>query len=248
MRRWCSSVVAIALLSPVAPVSAQQTSAQGVVQDDIRIRLPLAPCALPVLASLIARSTHVPMGIEAAPEICDVDRKAASDPRDEVSIQGRSVTEALDALVQMDPRYGWTESEGVLVVRPTVASADPTHFLHRTIPSLEIVDERLTGALEKIVNTFSPVPGTGADQFAARTPDGNRRFTVSVSATSIVDALNATVRAHGAMTWLVRYCQPAARSEYALISFSTFDGSGLGIHAAARADDGKIFDACQRQK
>ena len=67
-------------------------------------------------------------------------------------------------------------------------------------------------------------------------------------ATSVLEALNASVRAHGSMWWEVRYCQPAARYEYASIGFNTFDGSGLRGHAATRGDDGKMFDACRARK
>ena len=168
--------------------------------------------------------------------------KTPADPTNEVHLQGISVGEAFDKLIQLDPRYGWTESDGVLVMRPVLASQDPSHFLHQTI-SLNLVDERLSGSLHAILTALSPFLFSASDAIAFRTPEGDRRFSVSLSATSILEALNASVRAHGSMWWEVRDRQPPARDEYADIGFKTFDGSGL--YVSTRGDDGRLFDACR---
>jgi hypothetical protein len=115
------------------------------------------------------------------------------------------------------------------------------------MPSFTVVDGRMSGALHIIQTALGSFPLPEADQYGFSTPEGNQRFSVSLDATSILEALNASVRAHGSMWWEVRYCQPAARYEYASIFFYTFDGSGFGSHGAARRD-GKSFDACSPRK
>jgi hypothetical protein len=249
MRRCDTSLISIAIVLMATFVGAwpQQPPSERIIEEDMRFRPSLVPCAVPALAALIARSVRVPVGIEAAPEQCDVGSKTPPNPANEFFFRGLSVREAFDTLIQLDPRYSWTEADGVLVIRPVFASHDPSHFLHQTI-SLNLVDERLSGALHAIRAAVSPFLVPGGDQFAFRTPEGERRFSVSLGATSILEALNASVRAHGSMWWEVRYCQPAARYEYATIGFKTFDGSGLSGRAATRRDDGTMFDACRSPK
>ena len=245
--RCLASLVAIPLAATIVAASPQQSPTDRIIEEDLRLRSPLVPCAVPAYAALVVRSAKVPAGIEAVPEPCDVSTKTPATPANDVFLQGVSVGEAFDKLIQLDPRYSWTESDGVSVIRPVLASNDSSHFLHQTI-SLNLVDERLSGALRAIQTALTPFLPQGVDQFAFRTPDGNRRFSVSLNATSVLEALNASVRAHGSMWWEVRYCQPPAQYEYASIGFNTFDGSGLRGHAATRGDDGKMFDACLSRK
>lgn len=244
MRRCVTSLIAVLLMATFVAARPQQPPTDRIIEEDLRLRPPLVPCAVPVYAALIARSARVPAGIEAVPESCDdVYRKSRANPPSDVFLQSLSVADAFDRLVQLDSRYAWTEENGVLVIRPVLASSDPSHFLNQTI-SLNLVDEPLTAALSAIQTALGPVR-IPADPLKLRTPEGARRFSVNLKATSILAALNASVRSHGSMWWEVRYCQPAARYEYATIGFKTFDGSGLSSHVATRGDDGRFFDACR---
>jgi hypothetical protein len=245
--RCRASLLAIPLAATIVAASPQHSPTDRIIEEDLRVRPPLAPCAVPAYAALVVRSAKVPAGIEAVPERCDVGSKTPADSANDVFLQGVSVRDAFDKLIQLDPRYTWTEADGVPVVRPVLASHDRSHFLHQTI-SLNLVDERLSEALRAIQTALSPFLPQGGDQFAFRTPEGSRRFSVNLNATSVLEALNASVRAHGSMWWEVRYCQPPARYEYASIGFNTFDGSGLRGHAVTRGDDGKMFDACRSRE
>lgn len=245
--RCLASLLAIPLAATIVAASPQQSPTDRIIEEDLRLRSPLVPCAVPAYAALVVRSAKVPAGIEAVPERCDVGSKTPANPANDVFLQGVSVRQAFDKLIQLDSRYTWTEADGVPVIRPVLASHDRSHFLHQTI-ALNLVDERLSGALRAIQAALSPFLPRGGDQFGFRTPEGDRRFSVSLNATSVLEALNASVRAHGSMWWEVRYCQPAARYEYASIGLNTFDGSGLRGHAATRGDDGRMFDPCRQGK
>jgi hypothetical protein len=241
-----SALLSLAVaISFIAVPFAQQPPSERIIDTDLRIQTPLVPCAVLGFVRRIAQSVRVPVGIEAVPESCDIERNVAFDSANEVSLNGLTVVDAFNKLAQLDPRYGWSDADGVLVIRPVLASSDPSHFLHQTLRSWNLTDERLGGALNAIQSALSGLPLARGDQYAMRTPEGERRFSVALNATSILEALNASVRAHGSMWWEVRYCLPAARYEYATITFYTFDGSGLGSHTAARRADGTTFDACR---
>jgi hypothetical protein len=243
MRRCVTSLIAVLLMATFVAAWPQQPVTDRIIEEDLRLRPPLVPCAVPAYAALVVRSARVPAGIEAVAERCSVGTRTPSNAANDVFLQGVSVREAFDKLVQLDPRYSWTESDGVLVMRPVLASHDPSHFLHQTI-TFNLNDGRLSGALYEIKSALSPFPFLGGDQFGFSTPEGNRRFSVSLNATSVLEALNTSVRTHWSMWWEVTYCQPLARYEYATVGFKTFDGSGLSSHVSTRGDDGKMFDAC----
>ena len=43
----------------------------------------------------------------------------------------------LEAITAADPRYEWREDDGVVVVRPVAAWADPAHLLHSEVDALK---------------------------------------------------------------------------------------------------------------
>ena len=77
-----------------------------------------------------------------------------------------------------------------------------------------------------------------------RTEQGNRHITVGLGATSLLEAMNAVARAHGAMWWQVRYCQAGVRREFAEIHLFTFDMSGIGARGMVRRPDGRWTSPC----
>jgi hypothetical protein len=233
------------LILATAALAPQSQPTERTIEEDVRIRLPLMPCAVPGIAKRIARSVRASLGVEPVPEPCSYDGKRPADPADELVLTGVSLRTAFDRLIELDPRYSWTEVDGVIVMRPLLAWNDRNHFLHRTIPSFNLDDQRMGGALDAIQTALGPWRFIRNDQLAPRTPEGERRFSVALNATSIIEALNAVVREHGALWWDVRYCKPQARYEYATIQLNTFDGSGLGGHAPVRREDGTSFNACE---
>ena len=202
----------------------------NVVIDDYSLRydLPLKPCLAPYVAFRLALSTRVPMGIEALPEACERGTPPQPPATGELRLAGRTIGEAFDLLVQADPRYVWAEADGVVVIRPLVAWIDEDHFLHRPMPATSLEDARLTGALEAIHSALRPDrPGVDLDQFAATTTDSAHRFSTELN-DSVIESLNAVVRAHGSLFWRVNYCRTPATLDHASILLYTFDGSGFG--------------------
>jgi hypothetical protein len=67
------------------------------------------------------------------------------------------------------------------------------------------------------------------------TAEANRQFSVSISGSSALAALNGVVRAHGGLKWELGYCQPQRRVEFARIFLHTFDSAGIAGQPAAGA-------------
>ena len=155
-----------------------------------------------------------------------------------------SVSRAFDRLVELDERYVWSEADGVLVIRPGVTWFDTNHFLNRKIPLFRVKEGRMWTAMNEVHSALGGARGPADELMPARTPQSGRMFSVALTATTAVDALNAVVRAHGSLRWTVEYCKPQARFEYAMLRFNTFDGDGVGRRSATQRDDGTWSDAC----
>jgi hypothetical protein len=239
--------ILLTILAIVAPLSLAANAGQPldrVISESIRLRVPVGACAAPGIAVRISRSLEIPAGIEYFPEVC---RPRTPDPSsEEVEFSGLTAKEALDKLVGLDPRYRWLESDGVVVFRPLAASTDPTHFLHQSIPDFTITDVGIARAFGAVQGAIGPHSVSSRPDVPERTPQGNQHFSVTLGATSPFEALNAIARAHGSMMWLVTYCKPEARVEFAEFRFFTFDGSGGGYRSDFPRDEkGKTFDPCR---
>jgi hypothetical protein len=178
---------------------------------------------VPELASHVFKATLTPGGEEYLPGRCGNEKPVS--PGESISLRGLTAREALDRLVQRDPRYRWVESDGVLIVRPVAAWNDPNAFLHRTV-SVAFANQNVGGALNAVLTAIGPTRFFGERTF--NTPEMDRTFTVSLDGTSVLDALNAVVRTHGRLQWLVGYCQPESRVEFATVMLHTFDQGGIG--------------------
>ena len=73
---------------------------------------------------------------------------------------------------------------------------------------------------------------------------GDQRFTVTSKTTSLIGALDAVVRAHGAMQWEIMYCRLDVRVGNARLKLSTTDRSGLGAPFYEVGADGRRVSGC----
>jgi hypothetical protein len=231
-----------------------------VIDKDVYYQQPLGPCEIPGAVIQIAKAVQVPVGVEPVPEICRSSGKPATpavDPphRDRIFLTGKTVAQALNELIAADPRYYWGESDGVIVMRPVTAWADKRHFLHRTLPSVRIVDQNLGGALDvwrrAMWGADAPPP---SDHMSAgqRTEEASRLFTVAPDGPhTAIEALDRIIRAHGALYWEVTYCQPPAEARHATVWLRTLehDPPGWGVPAVSFNErsvtmNGKRVDPC----
>jgi hypothetical protein len=242
-----SMLIGIVVLS-MARLLALRPVSQRVVEQDLWIPAPpLHHCAVPELAGRVFDMVSTVGGVEYLPGRCSTvstpGPPAAGGGR--VNLKGLTPREALDHLVESDPRFRWTMVDGVVVIRPVDAWRDPDHFLNRTV-SLAFTNQNVGGALYALLNAI------GLSQFKTErdhtfaTAEANRAFSLSLTSSSTLAALNAVVRAHGGLKWGVGYCQPQRRVEYARIFLHTFDSAGIAGQPAAGLSDenGVSGDPC----
>jgi hypothetical protein len=239
------TVILIAALLVPAESLAQSESMSRTIEHDIVIRTPSFPCQIPGLFVLIVMELKVPAGAEGVPERCP-DGRGPVKVTGRTSLRGMTLRGALDTLVRFDPRYRWVESDGVIVLRPIAAWENRDHFLHGSVPEFVVSNDDIAGALAAVLTALGPwrVPG------GWQTPHDDRRFSVTLGATSIYEALNAIVKAHGEVAWRVSYCQPPTQLQNATIGFLGLYGPGgwgISHHPVfLRRPDGTTYDACPR--
>lgn len=238
--------VVAALLIP-AEASAQSELSVRTIEADIVVRSPSIPCQIPGLVMSIGISLKIPAGVEAATERCQ-DGKGPVKVTGRTPLRGMTVREAMDTLVRADPRYRWVESDGVIVLRPIEAWEKRDHFLHQSVSQFALKDEDVEGALAVVVTALRSGQVPANEASTDHTPHADHRFSVTLGATSIYEALNAIVKAHGELVWQVSYCQPPTVLEHASIGFFFLQGTGLGGFSHriifSRRQDGTTYDPC----
>jgi hypothetical protein len=212
-----------------------------VIEGDIWAPLPLEACDLPGLVHRIAMDVRQPAGIESSPGACPRIRNPKASNA-QWRARGLTVRDALNQLIRLDPRYGWADDNGVIVVRPVDALSDADDVLQRTIPTLAVSGARLSDALDTLVTALGPWQVAGLQR--SESPQFDHRFSLSMQSPSVLEALDAVVRVHGASVWTIEYCKPQRRFENVSIGVSTFDGYGVGWHPASIDNSGRRYDAC----
>ena len=193
------------------------------ITGNVTLTLPVGTCTIPRLARRIAEDLKVPAGIEVLPGQCVGPRRV----REAVMLTGMTLAEAMDRAISEDPRYWWTLTDGVLVIRPLQAWGEREHFLHRTLTSFEIENRNLDGITQLVRQVLADRPVSDQPDRVINTEEGDRRLSLELSGTSIYDTLNAIVRAHGALTWQLSYCREPALQHLSMVVLRTFDGAGV---------------------
>ncbi len=195
---------------------------QRVINLNFEVRMPVHECTVPDAVSGLALRLQVRVGVEYPPG-CHPFRPKAPRGGEVVNLLGLSLAEALERLTAIDGRYRWIERDGLIVMRPVSAWADPDNMLNFTTASFSLEDTNMGAALDAVVSAVIGKPKSGGELLASRTEQGARIFSVKTGPTSVGGALDAIVLAHGDMWWRVQDGN-AGR----MIFFHTFDGSGLG--------------------
>ena len=160
----------------------------------------------------LSSSLKVPMGLQRLPALpLMIDPASLSPdpppPPDPITISDRPLGEALSTFVNLDPRYSWSEIDGVIAIRPYDAWRDPKDPLNHPLPRV-IANNRPTSEVIGLIWTLvgRPFDWTGFPE--------TRPISIDVSNGTLVDVLNAVVRAHGNMTWEWKEYSEAEREEH----------------------------------
>ncbi len=166
----------------------------------------------------LANATKVPMGIE-------VLGSGRLPLRAEIPATGRTLRDVLNAMVAIDPRYEWREMDGVIVIRPTASWNDPGSLFFRIVPEVQMHDASPQEAIERLARELGNSGPLGS------IPNG-KPLSIDAPRGTVLDLLNAIVRAHGELFWSLEPAKPAAAARsgypYTLV-FGVMGGGGLGI-------------------
>ena len=241
------SMLLVLAFSGVATAAVAQEPTRSpltqIITLPVSFNVPVGTCTVAGILAGLARDMQFPAGIERVPGRCD-GPPTGTPVEDRIHLQGSTVGEALERLRTADPRYYWVENDGVIVMRPLEAWADDEHFLNTVIERLELEDADLRTALHAVLQPLqrnrAPRP-----RYPAVDPV---RLTLSRTAMSISEALDAIVREHGSAYWEVSYCLPERDADVATVFFYTSDKRGSGQRAVSLFDsDKRPLDRCRRK-
>jgi hypothetical protein len=163
------------------------------------------------LLSRLARLTNVPFGFESDSEAPRATPAASVEPR---TITATTLRAALDAFVAMDSRYRWKDVSGAFVVRTTAAWDDPRDALNQRAHDVHWRELRVLSAFDHLAHLL--YPQDPRVYFEGIRDAGNRSFDVDVVDGTILEVLDATVRADGELGWWVAYGTASDRQQFAL--------------------------------
>jgi hypothetical protein len=154
--------------------------------------------------------------------------------------------EGLNRITAHDPRYEWRVDDGVVVFRPSAAWKEPEHFMHQTLRSFVLKDVTIGGALNLLATTLANYTVSGFDHYTSVQPRGmDKRFSSLVTDGTVLTAMDAIARNHGAALWEVQYCKAVRGYEFATVWFRTFDGGGSGFHTGVVDNNGLWREGCR---
>jgi hypothetical protein len=238
-------ICAFIVIAISVSLRAESLASSRTITEHLIVWVPLPPCGVPAIAVRISETAGIPAGIEFIPG-CRQTEPPRPRNAEEMSFLGLTAEEALDRLIAMDPRYHWVETGGVILVRPLEAWQDQHHFMNATISEFGFTDQNVTGASVMLGAAIHGRPvAPPAIETPLSTAQGNQHFSVRPRTTSILEAANAVVRAHGSLHWILTYCKPERRPEYAWLMLATFDHSGSGSGPVPAIDqNGRRYNAC----
>jgi hypothetical protein len=201
------------------------------------MRLPASTDALAETLASIARDSGVLIGFET---MLDVGSRTRGTKFGR-SLRGKTVGEALDLLMVVHKGYEWRSVNGVIHVRPQSAFADFNHFLNQAIGPLELTDALPLHATFEAHRVFipdcvvnHPIYTDQRDAFLeTEEPAMRQPVTLSFNGGTVLDLLDAVIKAHGSLYWNVTYQVPPERLhdatpsyEYAVFAFAPYPQIG----------------------
>ena len=159
----------------------------------------LRPCQIGALVAQIGRQARVPVGLDQPP---DCPPGPWISPGDRARSLGTiSAREAFDRVVMMMPMYSWKEMDGVAVFRPTASWDDPRNLLNLPTKDFNATNRKIDNVLHLLLRSVQPAvfyPHTDVPR-SGRLVD--RLVTVDFPGGTMIEAVNALVRAVGELEW-----------------------------------------------
>ena len=182
------------------------------------------------LLSRIARVAGVPFGFEAD----DVDPRPSTGlavvPHE---VPGATLRAALDAFVTLDPRYEWRDANGVFVMRTRAAWTSSRDVLNQQVRDVDWRDLDVIAAFNRVARLL--YPASPHEAFEGMSANHDRPFSVQVNGGTLLDVLDAVVRADGELGWAVSYGTAHNPTRFTLTLGHYGNGPTLGWHERPQA-------------
>jgi hypothetical protein len=218
MRTALSALLVVTL---AAAIEAQQPlTLDDPIREELRIDNPrfVDPCASGQAVDQIARAAHMLVGFESTPDCWLCPRSLWAAPDGDI-LTGMSARQAFDHLIASMPTDSWKALNGIVVVRPTSAWNDPDNLLNQPVQPFEATNEHVVDILHAVLRATTP-PLFLPHQDLPRSGElVNHSMTVVFPGGTMLDALNAVVRAHGSAEWQVGYASGFARIVVSTLAF-----------------------------
>jgi hypothetical protein len=200
-------VLAFIGVALAAPIAAQTVSKlDGPIRGEFRIDDPrsLHSCASGVAVDQLARAANVLVGFETTRD-CRPSPRVRTAGASSETMTGMSVREAFDHLIASMPMYSWKELNGVVVVRPKTAWADPDDLLNQPVQPFEVTNERADDVLHTVLRAVTPSLFLPHEDVPRSGQLVDHSMTVTFPGGTLLDAFNTIVGAHGSAQWQVGY-------------------------------------------
>jgi hypothetical protein len=226
-----TTLLALFVVTLAVPTAAQHPSAlDDPIRKEFRIDDPrsLQPCASGIAIDQVARATHVLAGFENTPDCWLSPRSLAAVTGIDI-VAGMSARQAFDHVIASMPMFSWKELNSVVVVRPTMASADPNDLLNQSVQPFQASNAYVDDVLHRVLLAATPSLFIPHEDVPRSGELVRHSMTLTFSGGTMLDALNAMIRAHGSAEWHVGYVDRRAQ---VLVTTLRFPGDHVMAPAA----------------
>jgi hypothetical protein len=246
IRRVVTALVGALLLSGMAGLRAAQPAGNGPRLADrvvtsgtgLQLQSPESPLAVKAAMEFTARTARVPMGIELLPAESLPQRVVRRPVSAMMAVDTMTVSSILDRVRQANPKYECHEVEGLIQVAPTDSLSNSAAPLNRAVAAVDLPTTDATEALAVVRRVFDPnyvLPKQelyiGTHYSPEALQQGGRKFALRFPGGTVRQLLNAIVKAHGDLLWIVEYKRPPATPETMVLSVRSFEGWGVTLSA-----------------
>jgi hypothetical protein len=250
-----SIAVPLVILLAFVAVAAGQTTIRPAAERVVRADGPSIELAVPPSSTTfhairqVLESAGVRYGIEEAPSRQDAEPiDLARKPERVIRLNGLTVGEALNTIVQHDPRYEWTEHGGRILVR--AVSVRGSSALDTRLERFSVSRVSFIGGLQAVVAAIDPSrPQPAIYRFGAtfsnerngpsipstrQSADEGLLLTLDIANATVLDILEAIAAAHGRLSWSIQYDDADAGFEHATIAMTGEEASAVAasLHAS----------------
>ena len=192
-------------------------------------------CALWTAVEQWARQARQRVGFEATRR-CDPHRKVLDPGEVAVTFEEMSPIGALDGLLQLSPEFVWSEINGVVVIRPKVAWADPDSALNQAIGQFSVPAAHPHFAVHAALEAARPsllIPHTDLDAgfMRPRLAPAPASVAFQFEGGSLMDALNAIISGFDGV-WQVGY---TGQTFHVVLHTLEFQDGGTSIPGRLRS-------------